>query len=410
MSQKRTFEFTDRAIKKLPVPPKPTQLDYFDAKVSGLALRVSYGGAKTFCLWYGPAHKRKRLTLGKYGSLEDGRLPLAMARRRAKAELGGVASGADPAGEARMRRQAATVSVIARDWIESQKVKGRKSWQRQAQLLARDALPDIGNIKGCDLKRGEVKAMLRRIAERPAPVLHNRVHEVTRAMLAWALGQEEYGLEYNAADKIERYEETPRDRWLSEAELGAYWKAIADEPNQQKAGALRLCHLTAQRQANVLALHADQLLLKDQIWIVPAVSTKTRRTYRVPLSTAAASIIEDLLEAAQDGWLFPNRFGTGPTKSESSWLKNAHKRTCERAEIEDYKLHDARHTFATHCDAMGISRLIWDGILGHVQNGMADLYSGHDFAEKRLECMERWAARIATAAAENVVELKRRPA
>jgi hypothetical protein len=56
---------------------------------------------------------------------------------------------------------------------------------------------------------------------------------------------------------------------------------------------------------------------------------------------------------------------------------------------------------------MGIPRLIWDGILGHVQNGMADLYSGHDFAEKRLECMERWAARIAVAAGENVVHWER---
>ena len=67
-----------------------------------------------------------------------------------------------------------------------------------------------------------------------------------------------------------------------------------------------------------------------------------------------------------------------------------------------------RHSFATHADAMGVPRLIWDGILGHVQNGMADLYSGHDFAEKRLDCMERWAVRIKAAAAGNVVSIERR--
>ena len=50
-------------------------------------------------------------------------------------------------------------------------------------------------------------------------------------------------------------------------------------------------------------------------------------------------------------------------------------------------------------EQMGVSRLIWDPIMGHSQNGMADLYSGHDFAEQRLDCMEKWANRIAAAAA-----------
>ncbi len=56
---------------------------------------------------------------------------------------------------------------------------------------------------------------------------------------------------------------------------------------------------------------------------------------------------------------------------------------------------------------MGISRLIWDGIMGHVGAAMADLYSGHDFAEQRLDCMEKWANRIAAALGDNVVSLDR---
>jgi len=58
-------------------------------------------------------------------------------------------------------------------------------------------------------------------------------------------------------------------------------------------------------------------------------------------------------------------------------------------------------------EQMGVSRLIWDPIMGHSQTGMADLYSGHDFAEQRLDCMERWAARIAATLADNVVPIKR---
>ena len=43
-NQKRTFEFTDRALRGLPIPPKPQQLDYFDGNTRGLGLRISYGG------------------------------------------------------------------------------------------------------------------------------------------------------------------------------------------------------------------------------------------------------------------------------------------------------------------------------------------------------------------------------
>ncbi len=39
MAQERTFEFTDRALRGLPIPPKPKQLDYFDVKARGLGLR-----------------------------------------------------------------------------------------------------------------------------------------------------------------------------------------------------------------------------------------------------------------------------------------------------------------------------------------------------------------------------------
>ncbi len=403
-SGSRTFEFTDRAVRGLPLPPMPQQFDYFDTKARGLGLRISYGGKRSFFVLYGPASKRQRFTLGEYGRLEDGRLSLVAARRQAKAKLGAVAGGTgDPAAEARAHRKAATLNTVAADFIEAQKARGRKSWRRQEAILKRDILPEIGTVKGRELTRGDVKAMLHKVAERPAPVLANRAHEVIRRLLNWALLQDDYGLEHNPAEKIERHPERSRERYLSEAELGAYWKALDQEPNQKKADALQLCLLTAQRQANVLGMHESKLLLNDGVWLVPASTTKTDRRYKVPLSKAALGIIENLLKETKGGWLFPNRTGDGPINPDSPWHKRAHQDACRRAKIEGYNLHDHRHSFATHADSMGIPRLIWDGILGHVQNGMADLYSGHDFAEKRLACMERWAARIAAAAADNVM-------
>ena len=421
MSGERTFEFTDRALKGLPIPPKPQQLDYFDGKARGLGLRVSYGGRKSFFVMYtSTAGKRQRASLGEYGHIEDGKLPLARARKLAKVKLGEIATGKDPAAEARAVRRAPIVRDLAADFVAMQRKRGRKSAEHQERLLARDVLPVLGNHKARDLTRADIKGIMNKITERGAPILANRVHEVVRGMLNFGLEEEIYGLESSPADRLGKHRnpEQGRDRWLTGEEIGAYWMAL-DEELPGPASALRLCVMTAQRQQNVLGMRLDQLALDDRLWIVPARTTKTGKPYKVPLSVAAVGIIEarvDELEEAERRrakresrepepvtWLFPKLRGDGPVGRTSAGM--AHGSACKRAGIADYTPHDHRHTFATHCEQMGVPRLIWDGIMGHGQNGMADLYSGHDFADQRLECMEKWANRIAVAAGDNVVSL-----
>ncbi len=426
MPQERSFEFTDKALKGLPSPPKPTQLDYFDTGARGLGLRVSYGGRKSFFAKYSnSAGKRQRLSLGEYGRLEAGKLSLAAARKRAKASLGEVAKDQDPAAETRAVRTAPTVRTLATDFIAAQRTAKAKSVDRQERMLLRDVLPSLGGMKARDVKRKDVKALLKKITERGAPVLANRTHEIIRSMFYFGIEEEDYGLETNPAARMKklRNPEQGRDRWLSLEEIRRYWTAL-DTERAQGAVAVRLCALTAARQQNVLGMRVDQLALSDRLWIIPASTTKTVRAYKVPLSTAVVAIIEARIAELEEielrrakrarrspepvTWLFPRvRGGDGPAGLK--FTGGAHLSVCKRAKIAGYAMHDWRHSFATHCETMGIPRVIWDGILGHSANGMADLYSGFDFAEQRLDCMERWADRIAATMAENVVTLKRSP-
>ena len=128
MPKKRTFVFTDRALRGLPPPPKPQQVDYSDAKSRGLGIRLSYGGKRVFNVVYTNREgKRQRVTLGEFGRLEDGNLSLAEARNRAKAKLGEVATGKDPAADVRAQRQAPIIRTLAADFIAMQRKQGRKS-------------------------------------------------------------------------------------------------------------------------------------------------------------------------------------------------------------------------------------------------------------------------------------------
>src|SRR4029453_552641 len=50
-------------------PPKAGQVDYFDAGFPGLALRVSYGGAKAWTFFYRLHGKLRRMTLGRFPAM-----------------------------------------------------------------------------------------------------------------------------------------------------------------------------------------------------------------------------------------------------------------------------------------------------------------------------------------------------
>ena len=63
-----TRTFTAAAVERMRAPASG-QIDHFDHGYPGLALRVSYGGAKAWVDFYRLFGKQKRLTLGRWPSM-----------------------------------------------------------------------------------------------------------------------------------------------------------------------------------------------------------------------------------------------------------------------------------------------------------------------------------------------------
>lgn len=400
----RTFEFSDRKLKGLSLPPTGKQADYFDTKTRGLGLRISYGGMRAFFLMYSDAAgKRQRVSLGEYGKIEAGKVSLALARKGAEVKRGEVATGNSPAAQLAEARKGATVTKLAEDFIASQR-KRRKSWERQETILDRDVLPVIGNMKARDVRRADIKSTLRKIADRPAPVLANRAHEIVRKLFNWALDEEIYGVEFNPALRIEREVEKPRDRWLTLKEIKAYWKALGKEA-PRAAAALKLLLATAQRQQNILAMRWDQIDLDDAVWTCPADETKTGETYVIPLSPLAVEILQGLDKDSD--FVFKKR--GEDEAADRTFIAKPHSSACEAAGIENYTLHDDRHTFATHTAKMGITEFIRGRVLHHSTGKTTTAkYTHYDYLDEKRDALCRWADKIATAVSDNVVELSSR--
>jgi len=64
-----------------------------------------------------------------------------------------------------------------------------KTRQEFGRILCVDVIPVFGDRQPGDVKRGEVRAVADQLAER-APVMANRVFEVTRRLYTWAIGKD----------------------------------------------------------------------------------------------------------------------------------------------------------------------------------------------------------------------------
>src|SRR5258708_36458679 len=88
------LHLTARTVSTLRAPSDQSRIEYFDADVAGLTLRITSDGVKTWSLMYRHHGRKRRLTLGRFPDLG-----LAGARRRAAEERGRIIGGIGPAAE-----------------------------------------------------------------------------------------------------------------------------------------------------------------------------------------------------------------------------------------------------------------------------------------------------------------------
>jgi integrase len=117
----------------------------------------------------------------------------------------------------------------------------------------------------------------------------------------------------------------------------------------------------------------EQFNLELGIWSKPAATTKQRKVHRVPISEDVAAIVRqrNLLVPKGNPWLFPGDVPGQPVKEiRRFWL-----RVQKEAGIEDARIHDLRHTFASLLVNGGASLEMIGKLLGHTQMQTTQRYA-----------------------------------
>jgi integrase len=373
---------TDRKVRAI-TPPEKGQVDYFDERLTGFALRASQGGRKSWIVTYRHAGRFRRLTIGPYP-----RLSLADARREASKALHAATQGRDPAEEKQVVCLEESFDELAHEYLEKHAKVHKRSWAEDDRILKRELLPRWRRVKAKSITRRHVRRILDGIMERGSPIQANRTLALVRKIFNF--GMQRDMVEVNPCHGLTRPgQERQRDRVLSPDEMRKFWKAL-DAVTPARAAIFKLLLLTAQRVGEVLTIRRADLDLAGRWWTIPAERSKNGLAHRVPLSKQALAILQTMLKDTGDcRWVFPSADGNGPVTT----LQKAVRRIRRDTKM-DFRPHDLRRTAASHMTGVGINRLTVAKILNHAEREVTAVYDRHSYDQEKRQALEAWGARL----------------
>lgn len=401
--KKKVNIFTERGIKaEKPLEGQTKFRDIRENKGEGFALTVFPSGKKSFIYIYHFGGRKRRMTLGKYPQCG-----LAEAKTLHREALTILNSGKDPADEKQKAkiavRDSSTVEGLIEEYLEKWARPNKRSAKADERCLYKDVKPYWGKLKAKDVTRRDVVLLLDRIKERGAPIAANRALACIRRMFNFGIERDIVNVNPCAAVKAVA-KEVRCDRVLSEEEIRILWQALDQDTNQdnplhkihmsvETKLVLKLQFATAQRKGEVVAAEWDELDLVSGWWTIPAIKAKNGQTHRVPLSSLAIELLNQIKQLSGiSRFLFPAKLKD--THITGSSIDHAVRR-CNFNGIKAWTPHDIRRTTASHLTALSISRLVVSKILNHSENNsVTAVYDRHSYDPEKQHALEKWAQKL----------------
>lgn len=376
---KITTQFADKAA-----AGDGAQKIHWDDNLKGFGLRVMPGGTKTYLVTYNTVGgKQRRMSLGRHGPLTA-----AIARRMALRVLGEVIAGGDPMAERRAARNVLTFEGLVALYLKHH-ASGMKTCADEERRIRKELIPAFGSTPAAEISRYSILARAYEIRDRGAPVQANRVISTMSRIYSFAMQAGLVGAS-PAAGLGKVAVETPRDRYLSEAEIRVFWADAEIHSLARIADTLKLILVTAQRPGEVAGMKWAEI--EGDWWTVPAERAKNGRLHRVPLSPLALSILAERPSQDFSEYVFPANGGYKPLATGAISRAVTHIRSHSGA--ERWTPHDLRRTAATHIARLGFGSNV-GAILNHAPQGTTRrIYDQYNYdAEKRL-ALNTWGDEI----------------
>jgi integrase len=404
------IKFNKETLTALPIPERGKRAVYRDSKTSGLQIRVSSTGAKTFCVYRRvKGGSPERITLGAFPEMT-----YEAAKRHASRINAEIEEGGNPAKVKRAHRDEMTFAELFKEYGERHGEK-KRSWITDQSNYANHLQP-LAPLKVTTIRRESISRLMSNMEKAGlAGATQNNVRALVSSIYGRAI---EWGyVTTNPVIGVKTRPKVKRDRFLQSDELPRFFQAVADEPNEAMRDFILLSLLTGARRANVLAMRWDEVNIDDGLWRIPV--TKNGTPQNVTLSPEAVQVLlarRDANSKNHTGFVFPGVGASGHMEEPKKGVI----RIMERAGIpygrnveNGVTLHDLRRTLGSWQAKTGASLAIIGKSLNHKSQQATMIYARLDLDPVRQSVNTATTAMMEAAGLKPVAEvvpLKKRSA
>ena len=332
----------------------------WDDDLKGFGVRVHPTGRKVYIVKTRYRGRPVKVTIGPHGAVTP-----ANARIRAAEIISDARAGKDPAAWNRPDAKAPTMRELGKrflnEYVSSHCKPSTAEEYRRSVALFID--PRIGKRRVPDIERSDIAALHHDL--RSTPYQANRTLGVLSKIFNLA---ELWGLRpdgSNPCRHVKRFREEKRERFLSDTEyrsLGAALKEIEQDGSETAAAvaAVRLLMLTGCRLSEIQKLRWEHVDLETGELRLPDTKTGAKVVY---LGDPAIAVLRGIDRQDDNPWVIAGRKpGSHLTDLQHPW-----RRIRSRAGLDDVRIHDLRHSFASGGLLVGEGLPMIGKLLGHTQ-------------------------------------------
>src|SRR5450759_4071084 len=357
---------TEEGVAKVKPPATGKQIDYFDAGMPGLVLRVNYGGAKVWrALYYVQKVNKdgKRITMPTPRKI--GRYPnpkLKEAREKAR-QFDPQKPQAD---DGSFRKVAEN---FIKRYVEHEKL---RTQPEIARCLKKYIYPKWEHRPFREIKRSDVATLLDQIVDDNGPRQADMCLAVIRKMMNWYATRDDYYVS-PIVKGMNRSKNGKRDRILAKTEtnkdgddeLRALWKAA----DGTFGALLKVALLTAQRKDKVATMKWDDIV--DGVWDIPSEEREKSNAGSLRLPQTVLDIIDAQPRIAGNPYVFAAGKGDGPFNSFSQRKEELDEKL---PRMPSWRIHDLRRTARSLMSRASVRPDISERVLGHAIKGVEGVY------------------------------------
>lgn len=341
----------------------PRDFYLWDSELSGFGLKVTPTGRKVYLTQYrlgGRGGRTRRVTIGTHGNLTTDQ-----ARYEAQAILRQVARGEDPAAARDKKKQEKTTTeLLERFLIEHADTKLKNTSCLEYRRLISKLFPSaLLNKPITEIDRTDMFKLHHSLCATPYQA--NRLLAVLSKFFNWC-EKNGFRADYsNPTYHVDKFKEEKRRRYLSADEFNRLNNALAAAEKESLASpfviaAIRLLILTGARSGEIRKLHWSEVDMVGNCLRLEDSKTGAKTIF---LSSPAVRVFENIPRIHDNPFVIcGEKEGRHLVNIQKPW-----RRIRSLANLDDVRIHDLRHSFASVAVANGMSLPLIGALLGHSQ-------------------------------------------